>query len=322
MNFKEQIKKVNTTRPKMHKISNNKNNQLTVLETPFSATYPDIVITLAGKPCSQKVFQEALTVTEPQSFNCHAHDCFFLVYVNKGQNLEIVENQKMLITENDLLLLTPQTLHQNLHTKDSEIAFFHINTSIAYKYLLPIVSKDILLSHFFSDYLTDQSVKKAIFFPDCMDTLRPILLKIIKEYTEVPPMYNAMLCSLLTTAIVELARMKAKVYDEFQPILKNQMRDILAFMTENYRDITLSDIALQFGYHPTYLSALIKKETGSSFRNFIADYKLTQACLLLQERKMNIEQIAHACGYQDSSNFYKAFMKQYHCSPGEWRKNH
>ena len=322
MEFKEMMDQIPFHVVSKYRIEDASGNRTTIFKTAFTAEYPDVVITHAGESVSSEEYLRVVQSDPSSEPHHHAHDCFFLVFVNKGENLEVVEGKKITITENDLLLLTPQTIHHNYHTSECELTFFHINPAIAYRYFLPLVSGNILFSSFFSDYLTDQSIKKALFFPDCMSVIRPYLLKIMEEYTQKPILYNSVICNTLTSVILELARLNIGESRNYHPTAENTIRDMLSYISDHFQTVTLSEVASLYGYNSTYLSSLIKKKTGKSFRDLITDFRLTQACLLLQQNHLNVEQIAFSCGYQDSTSLYKAFMKKYHCSPGEWREKH
>ncbi|GEM_PF-5552733 len=303
-------------------IVHGKEGECDLYRVPFTESYPDIIISRAGKACSPEEFSAAFEREDIDRTAQHVHDCFFLVYVHKGSNLEIIEDRKFLVTENDIMFLTPHTAHQNFYTPDSQVVFIHINPESIYRYILPMVSEDILFSSFFSEFLTDQSVKRMLFFPDCMALIRQALVKIVAEYVETPYMHNIMACSLLSAAIIELARIKTRQAMSFKTDAQERVRDILSYITANYRTASLWDTARHFGYHPSYLSSLIRQATGESFRDLILQHKMTQACLFLKERRMSVEQAAYACGYQNVSSFYKAFVRVYRCSPREWVSRH
>ena len=62
---------------------------------------------------------------------------------------------------------------------------------------------------------------------------------------------------------------------EFSPKAKSQWKivDILDYLEANYLTVTLQSTADHFGFHPTYLSAFIKKETGRTFKELVIPQK-------------------------------------------------
>lgn len=52
---------------------------------------------------------------------------------------------------------------------------------------------------------------------------------------------------------------------------------------------------------------------------FIRSYRMKQAANLLTSTNKNVQEIAYACGYRNRSNFHRAFMQEYGCSPLDYR---
>ena len=57
----------------------------------------------------------------------------------------------------------------------------------------------------------------------------------------------------------------------FSPKAKSQWKivDILDYLEANYLTVTLQSTADHFGFHPNYLSAFIKRETGRTFKELV-----------------------------------------------------
>lgn len=94
----------------------------------------------------------------------------------------------------------------------------------------------------------------------------------------------------------------------------------LVYMEFHFREpLTLTALAREAGFHPTYLSELFKKTTGESFIEKLSGLRLEYACTLLA----NNCSVSYACfesGFGSLSNFFIAFKKKYGISPGEYAK--
>lgn len=64
------------------------------------------------------------------------------------------------------------------------------------------------------------------------------------------------------------------------------------------------------------------KQQGQSFQKLQQSKKCTQALKLLNDKALSIEQISTILGYQDPSNFTRAFKRWAHVSPSKYRKQH
>lgn len=83
--------------------------------------------------------------------------------------------------------------------------------------------------------------------------------------------------------------------------------------------LTLQEIAGKLGINVSYLSVLIKRDVGLSFREISINVRIVAAKGLLANPKNKINDIASAVGYQDYVSFFKAFKKETGSSPNQYR---
>ena len=274
-----------------------------------------IFISSGENPVSAEEYERIRSGEKEISEFYHAHDCFFLVYVLEGKNLEFIEDTSLIVTENDLLLITPYTRHHNIFTSDSKILFIHIDPKQFIQSLLPAVMENIIFSDFFSSFLNDKYVRTALLFKNCIPNVKWILDKLIEEYLSEDLLHNSYIQYLLGTLIIELARDQSYLSQNFTGALSVQMKEILQYITQNFKTVSLTQAASHFGYNPAYLSRRIHKSTGKNFNQLVTDYKLNLAIVLIHQQNLSIEEVAYSCGYQELSTFYKAFRKKFHCAP-------
>ena len=80
--------------------------------------------------------------------------------------------------------------------------------------------------------------------------------------------------------------------------------------------------AHKFGLSPKYFAALVKSELKVSPRQWINQYILMQAKLLLTQRNdLNIQQIAYLLGFKDQTTFCRFFKKQEGLTPSMYRNS-
>lgn len=129
---------------------------------------------------------------------------------------------------------------------------------------------------------------------------------------------------------------------QFQPLLKSpetettksttpqlifpsdpQFEKVFHFIEANYhRQITLSEVALAVGYSPTYLSKLVRRQTGQTVQSWIIQRRMAAARSLLVETSERVEQIAALVGYQHPVHFFRQFRQYHATTPQAWRKAH
>lgn len=85
-------------------------------------------------------------------------------------------------------------------------------------------------------------------------------------------------------------------------------------------DLSLQDVANSIQVSPSYLSRLLKQETGASFIEYLTQVRVRMAVQLLNDPAMKIYEIAERVGYGSQHYFSTAFRKVLDMSPAEYRK--
>jgi len=95
---------------------------------------------------------------------------------------------------------------------------------------------------------------------------------------------------------------------------------IIDYMQQHLdQNMTLDLLSQAMNYSTSYLSRLIKKNTGQSFSDLLQDMRLKKSQELLQHTDDRISDIAAKTGYSDVSYFIASFKKKTGVTPKEWR---
>ena len=95
---------------------------------------------------------------------------------------------------------------------------------------------------------------------------------------------------------------------------------VLEYINQHITEgLLLEDVSDQFFVSPNYLSALVRKETGITYRQHVINAKMAVAKRMLGDTRMRVEDIAHAVGYENYISFYNIFKKMEQVSPTEYR---
>lgn len=112
--------------------------------------------------------------------------------------------------------------------------------------------------------------------------------------------------------------MKDKTNKQFRS-LSEQIAVIVR--SEYDQELTLEQIGERLHYNPNYLSNIFKKEFGTTFSDYLMNYRLEMAKKWLVETDMTIREIAERLQYHKPQNFIRSFRKKEHVTPGEYRKS-
>lgn len=94
------------------------------------------------------------------------------------------------------------------------------------------------------------------------------------------------------------------------------------YMKENVGNhINMQGVANYVGYSNTQFTTIFKRQTGQSPLSYFNRLKIEQACKLLRDTDMQINQICHMVGIDDSLYFSRLFSKTMGMSPTQYRES-
>ncbi|MEN1760297.1 response regulator transcription factor [Anoxynatronum sibiricum] len=99
------------------------------------------------------------------------------------------------------------------------------------------------------------------------------------------------------------------------------IRQAKKYIEENYMNpLTLEEVGTHIGFNSCYFSSVFKKETGSSFIEYLSKTRIEKAKVLLKESDLRILDVSLMVGYNDVKYFTKSFKKHTGLQPNEYRK--
>jgi len=102
---------------------------------------------------------------------------------------------------------------------------------------------------------------------------------------------------------------------------KIYVQSAVKYISENYSyPISIEDIALYIGISRSQLFRCFDSVYGLSPKEYLTDFRIKQACHLLEETDFSMTAIANSLGFDNSLYFSKAFHKAKGKSPSEYRK--
>ena len=109
---------------------------------------------------------------------------------------------------------------------------------------------------------------------------------------------------------------------EYEYSYQTYVNHALDYIENNYFDnIRISQIADYIGINRSYLTICFKKVMNMSPHEYLIDYRIQQAKLLLADTSFPINDIASRVGYNDSLSFSKIFKSHTGLSPKKYRES-
>lgn len=238
----------------------------------------------------------------------HSHDFFHFIYVDSGEGIITVENEKYRMLPGLLFPIPKGAEHTFYNSSDEPLRTLELKFSLS--------SLD--------------SERKMSDLPICMEVeeshVRNGLLSLYREtHTEqlmsrdIVSLHFQLLmtyilrCSENIREVSELKLKKNGISPEIESVM-NHIRDNLT------DDLSLDKLAKIAGFEKNYFLRKFKKQIGCTPVSYILGQRLEKAKELLRFSDMNITQISVATGFKSVHYFSKVFYDNVNIRPSDWRE--
>lgn len=154
-----------------------------------------------------------------------------------------------------------------------------------------------------------------------------VMIRIVARYKLTDNDYSAQVknqptARQLMVKFTEIMNVYARDLVGQQKVKEDQIvKQAQLYIQEHYAtDLSLADIAKQSYLHPNYFSALFKKKTGVTIRDYILQIRIAKAKELMDNPELKLIDIALAVGYEDQAHFNRAFKNVTGVAPSQYRK--
>jgi YesN/AraC family two-component response regulator len=148
-----------------------------------------------------------------------------------------------------------------------------------------------------------------------METERDTFIRMANVFTSGEGTYLAEI-----SAIFKLLMLKAAEVVEENALPARMVEALDNYIRENCGDeISNTELGAIFGYHPFYISKVLKDRKGITLRQYIISYRLKAARRMLELTNKSAAEIAEETGFTDASYFAKSFKNAFGKTPKEYR---
>lgn len=281
-------------------------------------------------------YQEKITLSDPNfpyiTYPCsipldfpqvplHWHDEMEFIYIKKGQGIVNVDFTPYTVGKGSIVLIIPGQLHsiEQLagHSMEYENIIFHPNILIS-------KAADACNTDFLQPLLTGTLAVPTHYQPT--DAFYPEIAACIDANDEIrktfPKGYQLFLKSqlfmLFSILIEKYADTAAKPKDSKS---LEKLKCILKYIENNYmHKITIADVAREAGFSQSHFMKYFKNTMGTSFIDYLGEYRLTMASRLLLSSDASILAISEEVGYDNLSYFNRTFKRYYGMTPSAYRR--
>ena len=148
-----------------------------------------------------------------------------------------------------------------------------------------------------------------------MESERDTMLGLVSLFTSAEGSYKAQGSAILKQLLLKVI----ETVDE-NALPARMVEALDNYIRENAGDdISNTEIGAIFGYHPFYISKVLKDRKGTTLRQYIIAYRLKLAKKLLEESAKSVNEISEECGFNDPSYFTKTFKNAFGMTPKDYR---
>lgn len=228
------------------------------------------------------------------NFPAHLHQYFEIITIIKGEMEITIDNNLYTLKKGESVLIFPHQLHSLSSKKSEHILFiFSPETVKAYfsKYssYVPKTNQFRLSGYLYEKFKKindDSSIfdKKGFFYSICAE-------------------------------FDKSAEYEKRTYNEDNLLFK-----IFKVVEENFKtECTLETVSLHTAFSYSYLSRYFKKTTGISFKEYVNQYRISNACYLLNNTDFSVLECAMESGYSSLRSFNRNFKLHTGTTPQEYR---
>jgi AraC-like DNA-binding protein len=134
------------------------------------------------------------------------------------------------------------------------------------------------------------------------------------------PGYQEAVRAYLTLLLVDVDRLAEDVASHLRIQQQPVLAEVFEFIEDHYAEpISLADVAAAVNLSPGYLTTLVRRRTGRTVLEWIAERRMTEARRLLVETDETVENIGARVGYHDPAYFIRSFRRSHGATPLAWR---
>lgn len=263
----------------------------------------------------------------PMALAPHKHDFFELIYVYQGSVINVVDAHEVVLQQGDLCIMNASAIHTlGKLGKQDTVYNILIKPELFNQAFLGLIAENEIISSFFLNSIYQKSISRNFMtfhtqdFPS--DDAETYVHRLIMENHFKDIYYNKSIEISLVGLFIELTRGYKHRQDQNSSIElgMSNVSQIIAYISDHYKDISIKQVADHFSYHPNYLSSLLKKYTDKTFSEILQNIRFTAAKEYLQKLDIPINEIVYMVGYTNKSHFYRTFKQEMGITPAQYRK--
>lgn len=257
---------------------------------------------------SDSAFVSHHLITAGMSY--HSHDFVEIVYVAKGTGIHLVNEKKYNVSEGDIFLINYDTKHAFAAQNGALLLYNCIFTPSYFDHTLNgsrnffDITDRFLIGDLYANFSTDYIYASAR--GSEANHVQNIYERLFHEFNTKQLGYRDIMRGYIIELLVIICRLNLNVYSE----RTQKMLEIIEHINVHYMEkLCAEDLAVIAGFSVSHFRRVFKSLTGKTLNLYIQTIRIHEACKLLKDKDINVEQAAEAVGYSDMKHFYSIFKR-------------
>ena len=257
---------------------------------------------------SDSAFVSHHLITAGMSY--HSHDFVEIVYVAKGTGIHLVNEKKYNVSEGDIFLINYDTKHAFAAQNGSLLLYNCMFTPSYFDHTLNgsrnffDITDRFLIGDLYANFSTDYIFVSAR--GSEANHVQNIYERLFHEFNTKQLGYRDIMRGYIIELLVIICRLNLNVDSE----RTKKMLEIIEHINIHYMEkLCVEDLAIIAGFSVSHFRRVFKSLTGKTLNLYIQTIRIHEACKLLKDKNINVEQVAEAVGYSDMKHFYSVFKR-------------
>ncbi len=249
-----------------------------------------------------------------------SHNFWELVYVDKGKIQYVVEGTPMMVSEGEVIFLSPNQTHEiHADAKNSSNIFV-----LCFDCASPVMAA---LSNFKSKLNRDEKYLLSKVTEETRGTFRmPFAGKL--EPLDSPNLGGEQAVKLYLELFLITMLRRGSSESRFGTFLSEEKFDsglcdfIISQLKERVRsNVSIEEICASVNYSKSYISKIFKQQTGKTIIAYFNDLKIDEAKKLIRETNDTMAKISDILGFSDPRYFNLLFKETVHMTPKQYKNS-
>lgn len=282
------------------------------------------VVGFGHRPGFAPVAVAHLPEDNPTAIGAHTHDFLVLCYAHRAAGTVVIDGRTWSVTDGDLFVIAPGQV----------VSFVDPHEIVAADGWVVWFPADVVRPGTPGVYSSWRS--HPLLFPFARGIDRAQRLRVpaadragwVERFTTLDAELRARsdgfheaALAHLTLLLVAAARLSTDVADQLRASDEPLLAAVFDVIERRYQEpISLADVAAEVALTAGHLTTVVRRKTGRTVQQWLAQRRMRQARLLLTETDLTVAAISRRVGYPDASYFIKRFRADHQVTPAQWRR--